>query len=80
MMSIDEKQKLVRLPGLYQQELLEKNEENATNFIKSKKGDNRDLNPPICGLKAQYEHARILIQKLSLEIGDNILPNHAMWW
>lgn len=60
-MQFAEKQELVRLLNLYQTELLNQNRKNI------EKG--RTVVP---GVKAQYEHARIIASKLSVEIGKKV--------
>jgi hypothetical protein len=62
-MTIPEKQELVRLLNLYQADLLDQNWENCENGI------TKDFVP---GVKAQYEHARIISRKLSVELGKCI--------
>lgn len=62
-MNISEKQELVRLLNLYQADLLDQNWENIENGI------TKDFVP---GVKAQYEHARIISAKLSVELGKCI--------
>ena len=62
-MTISEKQELVRLLNLYQADLLNQNRENIENGI------TKDFVP---GVKAQYEHARIISTKLSVELGKCI--------
>lgn len=62
-MTIPEKQELVRLSNLYQADLLDQNWENCENGI------TKDFVP---GVKAQYEHARIISTKLSVELGKCI--------
>lgn len=56
-MQLAEKQELVRLLNLYQAELL--NQNGRTEYF-------------VPGVKAQYEHARIISTKLSVELGKNI--------
>lgn len=53
-MTIPEKQELIRLLNLYQADLLDQNWENCENGI------TKDFVP---GVKAQYEHARIISTK-----------------
>lgn len=65
-MELKDKQELVRLLNLYQADLLEKNLAN----IKSKKGDRSDFE---YGVKAQYDHARIIVNKLSVEISKDVV-------
>lgn len=62
-MQLAEKQELVRLLNLYQADLLDQNLENIENGI------GKDFVP---GVKAQYEHARIISTKLSAELGKCI--------
>lgn len=62
-MQLAEKQELVRLLNLYQAELLEQNQKNI------KLGKNGDF---VFGIKAQYEHARIISTKLSVELGKEM--------
>ena len=62
-MQLSEKQELVRLLNLYQADLLDQNRENIENGI------GKDFAP---GVKAQYEHARIISTKLSAELGKCI--------
>lgn len=62
-MTITEKQELVRLLNLYQADLLNQNRKNIENGI------TKDF---VLGVKAQYEHARIISTKLSVELGKGI--------
>lgn len=62
-MTISEKQELVRLLNLYQADLLNQNREYIENGI------TKYFAP---GVKAQYEHARIISTKLSVELGKCI--------
>lgn len=62
-MTISEKQELVRLLNLYQADLLNQNRENIENEI---------TKYFVPGVKAQYEHARIISTKLSVELGKCI--------
>lgn len=62
-MTIPEKQELVRLLNLYQADLLNQNRENIENEI---------TKYFVPGVKAQYEHARIISTKLSVELGKCI--------
>lgn len=63
-MTISEKQELVRLLNLYQADLLDQNWDNIENGI------TKDFVP---GVKAQYEHARVIAAKLSVEISKYIM-------
>lgn len=62
-MQLAEKQELVRLLNLYQADLLNQNRKNIEN------GRTEYFVP---GVKAQYEHARIIAAKLSVEIGKSV--------
>ena len=65
-MKISEKQELVRLLNLYQQELIlynEQNEKEAKKHFGNKWEGEYKL-----GVKAQYGHARVICAKLSVEI------------
>lgn len=66
-MQLSEKQELVRLLNLYQADLLEQNQKNIET------GRTEHFIP---GVKAQYEHARIISTKLSVELGKGIKS----WW
>lgn len=66
-MQLSEKQELVRLLNLYQADLLEQNQKNIET------GKTEHFVP---GVKAQYEHARIISTKLSVELGKGIKS----WW
>ena len=59
-MQLAEKQELVRLLNVYQAELLNQNWKNTEYFVH--------------GVKAQYEHARIISTKLAAEIGREMKP------
>lgn len=58
-MRTKEKQELVRLLHLYMADIVVDSEKNTRNDYKY-------------GLKAQYEHARIIATKLSVEVGKEI--------
>jgi hypothetical protein len=62
-MQLAEKQELVRLLNLYQADLLNQNRKNIEN------GRTEYFVP---GVKAQYEHARVIAAKLSVEIGKSV--------
>ena len=69
-MTIPEKQELVRLLNLYQADLLMDNDNNIREAAKypEKKWEGTYKT----GVKAQYEHARVIAAKLSVEIGQSI--------
>lgn len=69
-MQLAEKQELVRLLNLYQAELVTANDANireAKKHPEKKWEGNYKL-----GIKAQYEHARIISTKLAVEIGKEM--------
>ena len=69
-MQLAEKQELVRLLSLYQTELLMDNDTNIREAAKHPKKQWEGTYK--IGVKAQYEHARIIIAKLSVEIGKSV--------
>lgn len=69
-MKLSDKQELVRLLALYQQDLLKDNEHNVEED--KKYPDNPWKRDYKVGVKAQYEHARIISAKLSVEIGREL--------
>ena len=69
-MQLSEKQELVRLLSLYQTELLMDNDTNIREAAKHP--ENKWEGTYKIGLKAQYEHARVIIAKLSVEIGKSV--------
>ena len=66
-MTLQEKSELVRLLNLYQADLLNQNRKNI---------ENGRTEYFVFGVKAQYEHARIISTKLSVELGKGIKS----WW
>lgn len=66
-MTLQEKLELVRLLNLYQADLLNLNRKNI---------ENGKTEYFVHGVKAQYEHARIISTKLSVELGKEIKS----WW
>ena len=78
-MQLSEKQELVRLLGLYQSELLMENEENIRKKMKRDESPKKLITDYSYGVKAQYEHARIIIKKLSVEIGKELKSNWELW-
>ena len=69
-MQLAEKQELVRLLNLYQADLIKDNDANIREAAKypGKKQEGTYK----FGLKAQYEHARVIATKLSMVIGKSI--------
>jgi hypothetical protein len=70
-MQLAEKQELVRLLNLYQTELLMDNDSNIQEAIKHSGEEWEGTHKT--GVKAQYEHARVIAAKLSVEIGKYII-------
>lgn len=70
-MTISEKQELVRLLNLYQVDLLMDNDNNIREALShsGKKWEGTYKT----GVKAQYEHARVIAAKLSVEISKYIM-------
>ena len=69
-MQLAEKQELVRLLSLYQTDLLMDNDTNIREAAKHT--DKKWEGTYKIGVKAQYEHARVIIAKLSVEIGKSV--------
>lgn len=69
-MQLAEKQELVRLLNLYQAELIQANEANIREA--QKLSEKKWYGTYKLGVKAQYEHARIIATKLALEIGKEL--------
>lgn len=69
-MTLTDKQELARLLALYQQEMIEHNEEN---IAERKKHENRIWEGNYyTGAKAKYNHARIIAASLMVEIGREL--------
>lgn len=68
-MKIKDKQELVRLLHLYMDDIVADNDKN---IAESKKHEKIWEGNYKTGLKAQYEHARILATKLSVDVGKEI--------
>lgn len=66
-MTLQEKSELVRLLNLYQADLLNLNRKNI---------ENGKTEYFVYSVKAQYEHARIISTKLSVELGKEVKS----WW
>lgn len=69
-MTLKDKQELVRLLNLYQDDLIKDNDTNIREAAKypEKKWEGTYKT----GVKAQYEHARVIAAKLSVEIGKSV--------
>lgn len=69
-MTLTDKQELARLLTLYQQEMIEHNEEN---IAERKKHENHCWEGNYyTGVKAKYNHARIIAASLMVEIGREL--------
>lgn len=69
-MQLAEKKELVRLLNLYQAELVTAND---ANIREAKKNPEKKWEGNYkLGIKAQYEHARIIATKLAVEIGKEM--------
>lgn len=68
-MTLTDKQELARLLALYQQEMIEHNEENIAEGKKHKHAWEGNY---YTGVKAKYNHARIIAASLTVEIGREI--------
>ena len=69
-MQLAEKQELIRLLNLYQADLIK---DNGINIREAAKYPGKKWEGTYkFGLKAQYEHARVIATKLSVEIGKSI--------
>lgn len=68
-MTLKEKQDLVRLLNKYQSELMQMNDENIE---ESERQTQRGEGEYHYGVKAQFEHARLIAAKMSVEIGREL--------
>lgn len=68
-MTLTDKQELARLLALYQQEMIEHNEEN---IAERKKHEHAWQGNYYVGAKAKYNHARIIAASLMVEIGREL--------
>lgn len=66
-MTLKDKMELVRLLNLYQNDLIDANEANIKEAAKYEKCD-KWKGDYTFGIKAQFEHARVIIRRLSVEI------------
>lgn len=72
-MTLSEKSELLRLLQLYQDDLLRKNRENIQTANAVAKDNLSSLDASyFYGIKAQYNHARLIARKLSVEIGKDL--------
>lgn len=66
-MTLKDKMELVRLLNLYQSDLIEANEANIKEAAKYERGD-KWKGDYTFGIKAQFNHARVIVRRLSVEI------------
>lgn len=72
-MTLSEKSELLRLLQLYQDDLLRKNRENIQSVESmSKEGKGKWEAGYFYGIKAQYNHARLIARKLSVEVSKDV--------
>lgn len=72
-MTLLEKSELLRLLQLYQNDLLRKNRENIQTAEAVSKDNLSFMDASyFYGIKAQYNHARLIARKLSVEISKDI--------
>lgn len=72
-MTLQEISELVRLLNIYQMEMLEQNQKNIE---ESKRNRRWEIGSELVyGVKAQYNHARCITRKLSVEIGKELKSN-----
>ena len=55
------------------------NEENLRKKMRSNESQKKVVTDYSYGVKAQYEHARIIIKKLSVEIGKELKASWELW-
>lgn len=70
-MTLKDKMELVRLLNLYQSDLIEANEANIKEAAKYERG-NKWKGDYTFGIKAQFNHARVIIRRLSVEIENGL--------
>lgn len=72
-MTLSEKSELLRLLQLYRNDLLRKNRENIQTAEAVSKDNLSFMDASyFYGIKAQYNHARLIARKLSVEISKDI--------
>ena len=77
-MTLKDKMELVRLLNLYQNDLLDANEANIKEAAKYERGD-KWKGDYTFGIKAQFEHARCIAQRLSVEINKSLKSSWQMY-
>lgn len=80
-MQLAEKQELVRLLMIYQNDLVNDDSANRKELMRCEKNKisrwSKDANFKH-GIKSKYEHARIIVADLSKDISEELLPNWRM--
>lgn len=80
-MTLSEKSELLRLLQLYQDDLLRKNRENIQTADAIAKDSLSFMDASyFYGIKAQYNHARLIARKLSVEIGKDVKSYWELSW
>ena len=78
-MQLSENQEVVRLLGLYQSELRMEHDAKLRKKMRSNERPKQIVTDYSYGVKAQYEHARLIIKKLSVEIGKELKASWELW-
>ena len=79
-MTLSEKSELLRLLQLYQDDLLRKNHKNIQTADAVAKNSLSFMDASyFYGIKAQYNHARLIARKLSVEIGKDVKSYWERW-
>lgn len=80
-MTLSEKSELLRLLQLYQDDLLRKNRENIQTADAVAKDNLSFMDASyFYGIKAQYNHARLIARKLSVEISKDVKSYWELSW
>lgn len=76
-MTIQDKQTLIRLLALYCDDLMDNNLLNIQAVKEAERAGKSRWQAPIkYGVKAQYDHARIIMTKLLVEVGKEVKPSY----
>ena len=79
-MTLSEKSELLRLLQLYQDDLLRKNHKNIQTADAVAKNSLSFMDASyFYGIEAQYNHARLIARKLSVEIGKDVKSYWELW-
>ena len=76
-----ERQELIRLLGLYCNDLLNANDANIRAVENARKAGKSKWDAGVqlkSGVKAQYQHARIVMTKLLVEIGNEVKSSYEL--